>query len=434
MPANDDCNLNNPIHVLFSRENFSGFTDEQYAALNSTLRLASRCLFLDSLAEYIMTTAEGDMYVIGDWNEKVRGKVDFATVDAYDELENGGEPLTQFMRFPRRGQVINDQLRTDAQRVLTDLADIVRFSTRNQTGRCEATGNQSDPLGRGAAQTDYAEGPVPQRLSTNYPRAVMSVIELPSVDIASMVAYTNNYIPQPSVWNYRRWMELNLAALLLHEVSHALQGLIQGHRHYETFYKNSVMSEAGYDLTARVFGGTYSSIRVGNRPTTHQNPLAEDDDDTIVIEAMVPWPQGAGSLYDSYKAQNLAIGCRQMQDTYDVVTKMEPDFICRFFREDFWTDIVPSYGSGPLMPKGAPRWILTSPEKDQPRQLSHVEDWQLSQKGWKHMYNIILRQESFRAQDSTDALGSVRHLFRRQPVLYDFADGLGAVGDVLSSG
>lgn len=397
----DECNLDIPIHPIFSRENFSGFTNRQYKQLDSSLRLASHCLKLDSLLEYVATMMEGDMFVLADDNHVQPGKVDFAQIDALDKLNCEGWPETRTVRFPKPGQVLDHQMRSTCKRTLKDFAGMVKFTLNDH----------HDALNEAAA------GPLTKQLSSQYPRGLLSVVCIPQRYFDQMIEYTREYVKCPSdyPWNQRRWLELELADVLLHELGHALQLAFQGSRCSESFYKNSVVCEAGFDITARVFGGLFAHRACRNPQTTHDHPLADQDSPELSLMALTPWPIGTGGAYNHYKFVNSKISRRWVQDQHQVATKLEPAFICAFFREEFWTNVVPTYGSGPLIPRGAPKWILMPPGPDYEfsslYEIAHVGDPALPEGGRKRLHKIVRQRKGFQAQEDEMLLEPLRDLW-----------------------
>jgi hypothetical protein len=128
---------------------------------------------------------------------------------------------------------------------------------------------------------------------------------------------------------------------------------------------------------------------------------------------------------------------RFVQETYEHITKLDRSFVYGMFREEFWTDVVPTYGNRPLIPRGAPTWILTKPKREisaptseaeresrlnafETRQqdfwdFSHADDPELSGWGRRHLDCIIRRQKGFKIMnkkhDSSNVLKSLRNLW-----------------------
>lgn len=344
---------------------------------------------------------EGDMFVMTDKNQVLSGAVDFAHIDALDKLECDGGPGTRTARFPKPGQVLDYELRSRCKRTLKNFAGMVKFDLAY------------DDFGHSWP----GEGPLTKKLNSQYPRGCLSVIGFPHHFLTEMIEYTRafNQCPDNYEWNQRRFMELSYAETLIHELGHALQLAFQGRRYSESFYKNSVMCEAGYDLTARIFGGSYNRRGCHNPVTTHPHPLENLKAGGFPVLALTPLPIGAGALYNRYLQLNASISGRWVQGTHDVITKIQPAFVCEFFREEFWENVVPTYGSNALIPKKAPQWIASNKLDAGPRldmwTLSYVDDPELSFRGEHHLLRIIRRRKGFEAQEDEMLLAPLRDLW-----------------------
>lgn len=436
-PQDSECNLANPIHPIFAKDNFLGFTNRQYAQIKPSLILASRCLQLDSMTDYVTTMTDGDMFIIDDHTEeRVPGKVTWADVEAHDKANAEvyeDEPLTRIMRFPKRGQVIDYQLRSDSKKILKHMAKMVKFTWLDPAA---CSGENSGLQGCAQSLPDPLSS---SELSTRFPRGVSSLIGLSRSTFQRMLDATRKPEAFSNVSpNYHQFMELRLAEILLHEFGHALQNATQGdQRAYEAYYKDSVACEAGFDLTARVFGGLYGTRQCHARPMAHiQKPKPGS---TWGFTVLTPWPLGAGALAEFYQKSENFIDVRHPQEHYEIVTRLPPGFVAGMFREEFWTDVVPGYGSLPLIPIGAPKWILTSEkaeaaettldageklesQPDNRLYISHLDDPKLELNGSSQLHNIIRRQIGYKRRDQkhdpSDILESVNLLWVDPEMVY----------------
>ena len=327
--------LNNPIHPLFSREKLH-LSVEGYAALNLTLRLASRMLEDDRTVEYVVVTTDGTIHRDHSVDCAPGPECTWAEIDESDLADLA---YARLLRYPRASSDtsttarawVTDSMRQRSKEILLNLTEILAgYDWAEQ--RCE-----------GKTETN-PDDPVSPAALLNFPRAGgKAVITFSTLSTLDFMKYEKQ---DNLTWLAEQYI---LARNFVHEIAHLLSQAVNGQRREEVFYKNSVLSEAGFDLENAIFGGIDTWLDLGQF-TGHPTKLAS----RAIIQEAYP----GGRFGRKYSAEGGNTDQRAPLDEYSVVRRIPWRFITAMFTNSFWEVDVPRMGSGPIQPGKKHSWVV----------------------------------------------------------------------------
>ena len=170
--------------------------------------------------------------------------------------------------FPRPGQgVLTKRSRRRAKAILRGMAGIVEFRLTPPT----LHDIWDHPTSFTAGETNHLDGPLPAEAARLFPRSARCSIQFARemyYQRLKCIMREQARLPK-DVFNERfsrdeiLYLRFDLALLMVHELGHGVQIAAHGKRPTEIFYKDSPLSEAGFELIAEIFGWLIERVKNG---------------------------------------------------------------------------------------------------------------------------------------------------------------------------
>jgi hypothetical protein len=241
-----------PIHLIFREGNFHN--EMHYETLKPSLRLASQLLQCNALVPYLNTIFDGEI-------RNASGQA----VELKDAQDTSSQH-SDFSTHPRPGQeTINPQTRERANDILKNMSTMVRFQLQDQN---PGLLGQTIPL---------TGAPLPPVVAGHFPNGWRSYIEFGRDTYENLVRWHEEYTsrmrtakdrsltPVEEALQKRAAAELlsarfSIAGTIVHEIGHVIRLCAHGYRKTDMFYKDNVVAEAGFELTAQILPGDIQSF------------------------------------------------------------------------------------------------------------------------------------------------------------------------------
>ena len=311
LPSSKVPDLDVPVLPIFRPENFSSAM--QYSMMLPVLRLATHFLLSNSAVVYINTIVDG---VIRDPSGAA------CSVPTSEEMQTR---RGFWSIWPRTGMDdLTHETRQRAMQILVQMADMITFREKDlaDTRKAQCT----------------APSPVDQRAHPVFP-GEKSLIELSKKDCTELARLTWQEVtkqaqqskPAPrSLELVEMWF--TLAHNIVHEFSRALSFAAHGTLPRELCYKDSVMSEAGFELEAQIFGCLINSYIGCGLPidAPHRRPSMLPP---MLIATDWPSPQRA-ITYRDVAALNIYTGGPIQR--YELARRVPWSWLIDLMTNEFW--------------------------------------------------------------------------------------------------
>jgi hypothetical protein len=322
-----------PIHPIFREGNFHN--EMHYETLKPSLRLASQLLQCDGLVPYINTIFDGEI-------RNASGQA----VELKDAQDTSSQ-YSDFSIYPRPGQEqINPQTRERANEILKNMSTMVRFQLQDQ---------KADVFGQTIPLTG---APLPPVVAGYFPNGWRSYIEFGRDTYKNLVRWHEEYAsrmriakgrsltPVEETLQKRAATELlsarfSIAGTIVHEIGHVIRLCAHGYRKTDIFYKDNVVAEAGFELTAQILPGDIQSFPKHDL-TKFACGKAEKECTPLpsFIYICRPWPDY--ETLQTYRQSNWQIGAKPSEELttqkYTTYTRIPMAFIHTLFTDKFWDE------------------------------------------------------------------------------------------------
>lgn len=329
--------LTNEILPIFDAARFSSADgDFDRKIIEPSLQLASRFLSMDTLYQYILTIAEGDVYLEkpGKSRRGKRARTENLILDCTKT-----HALLVYTKPTHK--VVNERLRSKARELLTDLGPMVDFdfcdTDAHTAGACSP---RLDPLSQDLAQ--------------KFPLGCRSQVSLGIEYLRELKTAHRHGESTESV----RWTQFCLAIIICHELGHALTNARFGDKFAEPITNGRWCGESGFDLEASIFGGTVQWTSIVTNPN---GPHADEGPQTVNGPMLMEWPSSivVGDLMNRNSDCRTLTPLPKCTKTF----RLNRNFAFDLFDEDFWAEKDRNARSETLRPHGHPSWLLARPEE-----------------------------------------------------------------------
>ena len=336
--------LQNPIHPIFARENFSVNFD--WDAIEMPLRLASRLLESNALVPFWNILADGELQ---DLDGKPTTWAELDTIDSEGQITNH-----KFRRCFKSGQdEVNDENGKIAKEMLELFAGMVVF------------GVEPDPEYKGA-YTDLVRGVLYRQQAQAFPRGCRSVIRFPWETCERLSLLTRlkkalsdeDYARVVAPWDLLL-DQISFAKTIVHELAHAINLASCGHRSSEPFIMDSDISEIGLELERTLFGGSVGDSHSHGLNRWLREHYCDDARERKAsrFAALLELPSHALNLAYQ-KGPRTCFGIRNKGREYDVVWRISFAWLESLFTTKFWEEV--GNESNALHPPRLGGWIFTA--------------------------------------------------------------------------
>lgn len=292
--------LANPIHAIFRRSNFGNVSNDEYDAMATTLRLATR----------LLTTKE------------IAGFPHAILVARYGHWRGPG--YHEEWWFQEKLPKLTDQDMAEYEAALSTFADMVTF-----------TAVTSENAGCGYCNMNWhLRAPRASRLQAG------STIRFSRDDVTWTM---DNRGTSSELASQKH--SLITAKLLCHELMHAMVHARLGNLTNKPFdmpFGRQTVVETGYEWEDYVFGG----LLAGQRPDGTPNTAPQDFENLNILHS--EWPNA--TVTRQYVANNYPIVIWQEPPSIQVHWLIDPakshSWIPSLFTTHFWENEVPTKGAG----------------------------------------------------------------------------------------
>ena len=321
--------LNNPIHPIFRRENFSKeIRQRHYKWMEQSLRLASHLLESNALVPYLNTMFDGEVR---------NGRGEIVPLSEIDQVNPDGSITWGWDASisPKPGQdEVNPETKQRAKEILERMAEMVTFDL--------IPDDESDFASGGAQRV---EGPLPSHIHRWFPRGCRTSIRLlrwkegSPCGVDNLTFFSRFEAGLVKDYPYDQqlgademlMMRFYMAQTLVHEVGHALSKAAHGFRS-ELFYRDGRVAEAGFDVEKLLFGGETMVRPPWEIPDACEKGNTESHDRIIVMRE---WP--SPTVYEDYAAAGTPLAMRSSSiRSYEIIWRIPLSYIESLFTNEFW--------------------------------------------------------------------------------------------------
>lgn len=305
VPNETKCDLQNAVHKLFDEANFSARFD--YRVILPVARLATKLLMCEKLIPFFSTAIHKEAKEI---------RTGLRTFHAYDAKDASRDlPVGRVKR-----QRIHE--------MLVELADLISFDT----DRTAATWS-TEPIEM--VEHNRLFGDDTLRCVISCPEPIYQALAAEH----KLEARMHTKMLNKNDWALLRTLQLEFAITMVHEVAHALFYALQGDQAYEPFFGDAAVSEVGFELEWRLFGGRITrlfhqdqTIRLYQKKT-RTRVVGRSRLTGLVV--MFEWPEQG--MVEDYRGTNLRFDYKEEQiPKKDFVWRLPLDWFGSLFTKAFW--------------------------------------------------------------------------------------------------